>query len=128
MLESTLELLEQVLRLGLELILECLLKLIERLEPLLMESGAWSKLTKGVPRELSTLRVSVLDTSAITSARIPVSTSGMPIAMSIAVSIATSIAIIIIVTVSLAPFVIVPRVVSASRVPTLAAVAALILF
>ena len=44
-MESTLELLERGLRLGLELILERLLELIERREPLLMESRAWSNLT-----------------------------------------------------------------------------------
>ena len=119
-LTSTLELLERELRLGLELIMERLLELIERLEPLLMEFQAWSKLTKGVPRELciNTLRLCAGHLSVIASARLSMSSSGTPIAMPIAVSIAISIVIlIIIVTVPLAPSAIVPRSVSASSSP-----------
>ena len=75
-LESTLELLEQELRLDLELALEFLeqmlelldrlvlmLELLDRLEYPLMESLACSKLTKGEPMELLSLLDSLMEIS-----------------------------------------------------------------
>ena len=110
--ESTLELLEREPWLDLKLMLERLLELLDRLEPMLelldclehrlMESRALSKLTKGVPKELSTLRVSVLSgyLSAMTSVRFSVSAPGITSAVSIAVSIAASVAVSIIIMIS----------------------------
>ena len=87
-LESTLELLERELRLGLELILipERLLKVIviERPEPLLMESPSLAKTNKGYPEGASnTPSLSAGHLLAIALARFPISTSGIPIAMSL---------------------------------------------
>ena len=104
-MESTLEPLEQELRLDFELTLEFLepmlelldrlvlmLELLDRLERLLMESLVHAKLTKGEPMELVLLLVSG-DFSAIALARVPVSPPGITagtIARSAAAPVASS--------------------------------------